>query len=1847
MNHSHRLTLGGAIGLLLIIGCFIGIRQHQQATSLKHATFDPVFEQYLSAYTTGEISRTSDIQVRFSENMISEEFVGQELDENPFDFSPEIEGKAIWQNTRTLAFVPAETLEANQLFQSTLNTKALNDSLPEMPKAFHFQFKTMPRELEVEVTATRTVDEQNFKWQRLEGQIKTLDKENAETIEKIFSAQQEDRTLKVKWEHEESSYLHAFSIDSIVREEEPSEVLLAWNGKGLNWDLLGRKKVEVPAIGQFTHTNTYTYNGTDQRVVLEFSDPLDQTQDLEGLIHLPETELTYLVEGNLLTLYPKKQLTGTFNLNIEAGISNLRGTETKQATKVDVTFDKVEPQVRLVGKGTILPKSNTLPFIFESKGLRAIDVRVIKILEKNIPQFLQVNQLDGQRELRRVGQLVANKKIELDTRNDLNLNSWTKHSLDLASLINTDPGAIYEVAIGFRQSYSLYDCIETEEDRDMLALPANWNGSRPDNENSYWDGYYYNYRDRDDPCKAAYYYAGRAVKRNVLASDLGIIAKRGDNGSFFTVTDLKTTRPMANVDIEVFSYQQQVLSRAKTDADGIARADYDETPYLLVAKSGNQRGYVRMDGGSALSLSRFDIAGQKYQKGVKGFIYGERGVWRPGDDMFLTFMLEDEAQTLPDGHPVIFELFDVHGQSVDRQVLNDGLNGFYHFRTRTAIDAPTGNYLAKVQVGGSTFRKNLKVETIKPNRLKLELDFGVDKLTPANSNRNALLNVRWLHGALAPNLDAKVSVNINQATTSFPEYSLFNFDDPIRKFRTEEKVLFENALDEQGQAEIEANISAKGQAPGMLMANFFTQAFEPGGDFSTDRFSIPYYPYNNYIGIKLPKGDAARGMLLTDIDHTVEIVTVDANGKPVSLNNLEVKLYEVRWRWWWDKSEDNLANYQGKVNVQALQTGTVSTINGKGTWKLRVNYPEWGRYLVRVTDPNGGHATGQIVYIDWPGWAGRAQTEAGGGASMLNFTADKPAYKVGEQITLNIPTGFEGRALVSLETGSKVLESYWVDAKKGMTKFSFTAKQEMAPNIYANVTLLQPHAQTKNDLPIRMYGVIPIKVEDPATHIQPLLAMADVLEPNSTVNIAVSEATGQAMTYTLAMVDEGLLDLTRFQTPDPWGHFYQREALNVKSWDIYDHVLGAYGGEIKSLLSIGGDDDGVGKEGAKPNRFKPVVKFLGPFSLAAGDRKQHQIQMPNYVGSVRTMVVAGKGTAYGSAEKATPVKKPLMVLGTLPRVLGPGETLQLPVSIFTMDDNIQDVQVQVSTKGLVKVVGGQAKRLNMNGKQERLTSFGLEVDEKIGSGSIKITAISGNNRAVYETDIEIRVPNPRISDVYAKTIEAKASWAPSYAPVGMEGTNHGVLEVSAIPPVNLGKRLRYLIHYPYGCIEQTTSSVFPQVYLTTLMDLSDGQKEKIDKNIRAGIDRVKLFQVMEGGLSYWPGNGDAHEWATNYGGHFMLEAEKTGYKLPSGFKDKWIAFQRRKASSWSGGDRNAQLTQAYRLYLLALAGKADMGAMNRMRQSGNLYTAAKWNLAAAYHLAGQKRVAKQLSNNLSLDVPNYNELSGTFGSTLRDQAIILQALSIMGERAKATPLMQIISAQLGREKWLSTQQTAYCLVAIAKYAGEGGVSNELNFAYRQNGGKWQDIKTNKSLWQLEMENVKKGKVEFKNKGEGLMYARIILDGIPMSGATSDVSNGINLDINFKNMDGQLISPGKIEQGTDFVAEVTVQHTGTLPAYEELALNQILPSGWEIYNHRLDGRDPGGDKAEYQDIRDDRIYSFFDLKQGEKKTFRVMLNASYQGKYFMPTVSVEAMYDRSINARRRGQWVEVLPSSYSD
>jgi uncharacterized protein YfaS (alpha-2-macroglobulin family) len=396
-------------------------------------------------------------------------------------------------------------------------------------------------------------------------------------------------------------------------------------------------------------------------------------------------------------------------------------------------------------------------------------------------------------------------------------------------------------------------------------------------------------------------------------------------------------------------------------------------------------------------------------------------------------------------------------------------------------------------------------------------------------------------------------------------------------------------------------------------------------------------------------------------------------------------------------------------------------------------------------------------------------------------------------------------------------------------------------------------------------------------------------------------------------------------------------------------------------------------------------------------------------------------------------------------------------------------------------------------------------------------------------------------------------------------------------------------------------------------------------------------------MSYWIGENTANDWGTSYAGHFLIEAEKKGFVLPLTFKSNWLRYQKQAARDWRPSYRNynSDLAQAYRLYTIALAGSPDLASMNRLREFTEISNEAKWRLAAAYALAGQKEASVQLSTTANIDFkpPKYNYY--TYGSVDRNRAMALETMIITGN-SKAREISEQIAKDLSSTSWMSTQTTAYSLLAMAKMVEANG-GKDMSFTYTF-GGKSETITTKSTISQRELPIVDgSNTLRMKNAAGNLVYVRVLNSGKLPLGEELAEQRGLSVSVIYQDLKGNRLDVKKLQQGQDIVARVSVSNLKS-DNLRDVALTQIFPSGWEIVNTRFtDYGDTTTSSARYTDIRDDRVNFYFDLPSKGKygtKVFTVMLNAAYLGTYYLPGTQVEAMYDNDFFVRNKGRWIEV-------
>jgi uncharacterized protein YfaS (alpha-2-macroglobulin family) len=1834
---------------------------------------------FISQHTTGVVSRKADVHVRFTTDIAPEK--GGQPDSGALTLEPAVEGTLSFAGRRELVFEPKKDLVAGQSYIVRINPKSLAGMPPLAP--YEFSFRVQSSQFEVSLQG---LESQSPTQMALHGTLVSADVEDNAKVERLLSVSYHGAAVKVQWTHNADGLTHAFVAPGLARAPAPQPVTIQWNGAPIASTVSGQQQVTVPARGKFLITDEQALETQGRKLILVyFSDELDSQQDLNGLVRLSSGKLSYQKRGNLLTVYPQAEdLEGEVTLTLDAGIRNAQGERLGDNSARSLTFTSTKPQVRFAGKGTILPDGKALTIAFEAVSARSVQVTALQVYESNIPQFLQVNKLDGEQEMGRVGRFLWRKSVPLTGPVT---GHWTRYTLDVTQLMKAHPGALIQLTLRLTPSDSAYTCpggppvvmgsdgrpkpqppLPDQEDGDERGS-SNW-----DYAESYFGEAAGDWSHRGDPCSAAYFAYGENVHaaRNLITSNIGLLAKRDQHGKLLVVaTNLATSEPAAGVALTVRNFQNQILAKGSTDSSGQATLTPSGMPFLLMGEAGGQKSYLKLNSGNALPVSHFEVGGETVTGGIKGFLYGDRGVWRPGDPIYLTLVVQDKAGKLPASHPVTLELYDPQGRLVQTYANAAPLNGFYRFDVKTAPDAPTGDWMAKAVLGELSFAKRLKVEMVMPNRIKIDLDVGKEGLR-ADRPLHGAITAQWLSGATAAGLKTDVQLTLAPAPTHFERFADYVFDDPARELAAKSETIFTGTLDEAGKVGFEAPLATGEIAPGMVEAVLTTRVFERGGAFSINRESTSFAPFTRFVGIKLPKGDVARGMLMTDQQQTVEIASLTPAGAPVASSQVDVTLYKVDWKWWWDKSGDSLAQYvQGSSN-KVVRSQRIATRDGRGQFKFEIKYPEWGRYFLRACDNASGHCAGQTFYMDWPSWAGAQREQAGVAASVLAVTADKAQYAVGETATVQLPESAQGRALVTLENGTDVLESRWIEPRPGSTRFTVPIKATMAPTVYVAVTLVQPHEGKTNDRPIRLYGVVPLAVVDPATRLSPLIKVADEWKPESRNVVEVSEAHGAPMTYTLAVVDEGLLSLTNFKTPDLYAQFYKKEALGVTTWDLFDDVVGAYGGQLERLLALGGSDN-INNPDESRTRFPPVVRFMGPFHLAAGAHDRQAVELPRYIGAVRVMLVAGEKGAYGLTDKSVFVRQPLMLLPTMPRVVGPGEEVSVPVSVFVSDPSIRTVSLSVEPDSLFTAVGSSTTEVSFTRPEEKLGMLRLKAASRLGKSHVRLRVTSGTHHAESDIYIDVRSANPATTRFETHAVQPGDSWSTQISPHGIAGTNTATLEVSSMPALNLEDRLGYLIAYPHGCLEQTTSAAFAQLFLPKLLKLEPGRKQQIEDNIKQALEKLRFFQQGNGSFSYWPsgsgGFGGPHspaayeQWATIYAAHFLVEAEKAGYTLPPEMKTSVLIYLRSSAQQWNPPRTGGSLDQAYRLYVLSLAGAPEVGAMNRLREAQHLSTTERWVLAAAYKLAGLGELASSLAagDPLAADERQTEErLDDTLGSPLRNRAMVLQSALVLGRLDSAQPLAKAIAADLSSEGWYSTQSVAWSLMAIARLAapGDTGFTFERSLA-----GHPSKLTSGSPVYQEQIPALPAAglPLSFHNTSQRVLFVTVASRGVPEAGSEDAASAGLGLEVSYTDDAGNPLTPDQVKQGTDLIARVTVKNMTSL-RIDNIALTQIFPAGWEIHNDRLDQQSTSGQKegaepknpldgsreatkaqVNYTDIRDDRVLQYFGLKAGEQIHFTTRLNAAYLGHYYLPSVLVEAMYDASRSAHSLGRWTEVVPA----
>ncbi|MBA4322603.1 MAG: hypothetical protein C0408_07285, partial [Odoribacter sp.] len=428
-----------------------------------YVPLDKGFSEYIAGYTSGIIPVNSVIEIRFTPEFALKADKGNLS--GLFEFEPAIKGKAEWTDDITLVFRPSRTLEPGKVYSGGLNLFKFSDP-KERLRVFPLRLQTLKKDFQVKVQGLECSSPEASAYD-LHGELVASDFIGSSEVESYISAKLNNRSIKITWDHSSADNIHKFNVSKIERTEKQQELVLKWDGAADGVKQKGSASVKIPPVNEFSIQSISVIPGESQRIDIAFSDPVEASQETVGLIWFkPLSESTVQINSNVISVFPSSRLQGPVEFNIESSLKNTKGAGLSSSFKTRIDFTAIYPGLMLQGKGVILPASQNLIFSFKAANLKAVDLKIIKIFENNLPYFLQDNDFNDNSFIKRFGRPIFSGRVDLVNSSSINSSTWNLFSIDLADYIDVEPGVLYKVQLGMRPSYSLYPCTDNSSSSD-------------------------------------------------------------------------------------------------------------------------------------------------------------------------------------------------------------------------------------------------------------------------------------------------------------------------------------------------------------------------------------------------------------------------------------------------------------------------------------------------------------------------------------------------------------------------------------------------------------------------------------------------------------------------------------------------------------------------------------------------------------------------------------------------------------------------------------------------------------------------------------------------------------------------------------------------------------------------------------------------------------------------------------------------------------------------------------------------------------------------------------------------------------------------------------------------------------------------------------------------------------------------------------------------------------------------------------------------------------------------------------------------------------------------------------
>lgn len=1498
----------------------------------------------------------------------------------------------------------------------------------------------------------------------------------------------------------------------------------------------------------------------------------------------------------------------TYRFTLLKGLRGRIGGVLQEQYDNDIAFGELEPSLRFANnKGVYLSE----------QGNRMIEMRIV-----NVPKIKVV-----------VSRIYENNLLAAQR-----YGYYPKES--------NDGGEYYYDEYDDGRNLSLGDIVY-EQEIDTRSLPQAGNSRL----------YKFNVEDRLPGFKGIYHIKIRSAdnywladSRFIALSDLGLIVKEGKDKLYVFVNSIKSAEAVSGVNLAVYGNNNQAMGVGVTNAEGIAEIAYSgknvagARPAMIVASTGSDFNYLPF-ASTKVNTSRFETGGKRSNaSGLDAFIYAERDIYRPGEKVNFSVIVRDPLWRNPGEIPLKFKFLLPNGKELKtfRKTLNE--EGAAEGSVDIAVSAITGTYVLEAYTANDVLLGNkfFNIEEFVPDRIKVDVKLDKPSLVPGQAVR---LNINAMNffGPPAANRNYETEIQIRSAYFSAKKYPRFNFSIQNPGISMD-KVVKEGKTDGQGNAVENYETPKIFANSGLLRANFYTTVFDETGRpvsrlASADIFTQPYF-----LGI----ADDGYGYYPLSQPAKFSLIALNKEGQAESGAKAIVKVVKHEYRTVLSKS-GSYFRYESQKDEKLVSEQTV-TIGGENA-SYAFTPRSAGDYELRLSIP-GAAAYVSKQFYSYGSWGGDNSSFEVNTEGNIDIETDKTVYQPGETAKVLFKLPFSGKMLVTLES-DKVLFHQYVNVENRSASLDIKITNEYLPNAFITATLIKPHGISEIPL-TAAHGFQNIRVEE-----KKRINKVEILAKQSVRSRTQQQVTVKAHPgsyVTLAAVDNGVLQVSDFRTPDPYDYFYASRALEVEAYNLYSLLFP----ELRSRLSSTGGDGGMDmqkRSNPMPSKRVKIVSYWSGIVKAGGDgQAKFTFSIPQFSGQVRLMAVAYKGEILGAAEAAITVADPLVVSSAIPRFLSMGDSISVPVTISNTTDKPVQATTAIKVSGPLRIAADHRRQVSIAAHSEARTAFTLVAASAVDTGNIVIETQALGETFIDETAIGVRPASPLQVLTGGGSTSGKGSLSVSIPTSDfLPSTAKYKLVVSRSPSLELGKQLQYLLRYPYGCTEQSISAAFPQLYYSDLAGQVAARPDEAynaNANIIEAIRKIKLRQLYNGGITLWDGMGEEHWWSTVYAGHFLLEAQKAGFDVDKNLLNGILSFINNKLrnkqtiSYYYNRDQQKKIAPkevAYSLYVLALASRPNVPAMNYYKaNSGLLSLDSKYLLSAAYAVAGDKKKYREFLPSSFSGEASVAQTGGSFYSDIRDEAIALNALlEVDPENAQIPVMAKHVADRLKERTWYSTQECAFSFLALGKLSKAANASTVT--ATIKVKGKTIASFNGKDI-SLSDKQLGGAAVELITNGEGRLYYYWQSEGVSKIGQYTQEDNFIKIRRQFFDRYGKKINENVFRQNELVIVQLTLERSFSGNVYN-VAMTDILPAGFEIENPRtkeIPGMDWIKDAASPTslDVRDDRINIFDDLVSN-KQVYYYAVRAVSPGVYKMGPVAADAMYNGEYHSYHGAGTVQVI------